>query len=436
MSCHSRKGATGVAAALAAAMTALWLALDANAATQMTFEQILARVEETHDVSPAAIQAAELLDSPPPRISFPILRIETSATTANSVDFFARNAYRYDALTSLVSVDYPLIDGGIREKQVRVAKLEAQTFRQRLRESSDNLFRETLDAVARLYAAQERLRILNAGLQRAVEMRERARQMLEMQEITNVTAAQWQDEAIVAESQLLDLELQRLEAETHVRQLMGDTSGEPFEVAIAIAFTPESRALALAADPEPLIASDQGVTRATMLFERKKLELEEAEAARKPQVMMSAFGGVTALRDIGNENGGYGMFGLRFTVSLPMFDAATARRVAEARLQTEQASLERRTTTDLIRRQTSTLWLGIASLEKRIGLLQQMVDVGRNREASVIRLVAAGLRPENDVAQVAADRARRESDVLAARVELWKYQQILKRRLDRKEVPK
>lgn len=412
----------------AAALAAIFV-LDGYAATRLTFEQILTRAEEAHDVSPSAIEAAELLESPPPRISFPILRIETSATTANSVDFLARSAYRYDALTSLLSVDYPLIDGGIRDKQIRVAKLEAQSFRQRLRESSDNLFRETLDATARLYAAQERLRILTAGLQRAVEMRERARQMLEMQEISNVAAAQMQDEAIVAESQLLDLELQRLEAETHVRQLMGDTSGEPFEVVIQIDDTGESRALAMAADPEPLIATDQGVARATMLFERKRLALEEAEAARKPQVMMSAFGGVTALSDMTNDNGGYGMFGIRFTVALPMFDAATSRRVAEARLQAEQASLERRTTTDLIRRQTSTLWLGIASLEKRIGLLAQMVEIAKNREASVIRLVSAGLRPENDVADVAADRARRESDLLAARVELWKYQQILKRRL-------
>jgi hypothetical protein len=47
----------------------------------------------------------------------------------------------------------------------------------------------------------------------------------------------------------------------------------------------------------------------------------------------------------------------------------------------------------------------------------------------VIRLVAAGVRPENDVAEAAADRARRESDLLGARVELWKYQQILKRKL-------
>jgi hypothetical protein len=59
------------------------------------------------------------------------------------------------------------------------------------------------------------------------------------------------------------------------------------------------------------------------------------------------------------------------------------------------------------------------------------VEIARKREESVIRLVAAGLRPENEVAEAAADRARRESDLLGARVELWKYQRILERRVDR-----
>jgi outer membrane protein TolC len=414
-------------------LAALLLASGADAA-KLTFEQVLARAEKAHDVSPPALQAAELLEASPQRIGIPVLRIETGATTANSIDVFARNVYRYDALTALLSVDYPLIDGGIRDKQVRVAKLDARSFRQRLRETADNLFTETLDAVARLYTAQERLRILNAGLKRAVEMRDRARQMLETQEISNVTAAQWQDEAIVAESQLLDLELQRLEAETHVRQLMGDTEGEPLEIVLQIDEHPDSRALALAADPDPLIVSDQGVARATMLFERKRLELEEAEAARRPQLTMSAFGGMTALSNVANtDDGGYGVLGVRFTVALPMFDTAASRRVAEARVQMEQASLERRTTTDQIRRQTSSLWLGIASLEKRIGLLRQMVDVAARREESVIRLVAAGLRPENDVAEAAADHARRESDLLGARIELWKYDQIVKRRVAREQ---
>ncbi len=409
---------------------AAWMFASNAGAVTLSFEQVLSRAEKAHDVSPSAIEAAELLETAP-RMSIPMLRVETSAMSAGASDVFARNIFRYETLTALLTVDYPLLDGGMREKQVRVAQLDAQSFRQRLRESSDNLFRETVDAVARLYAAQERLRILNAGLKRAVEMRERARRMLEMQEISNVTAAQWQDEAIVAESQLLDLELQRLEAETHVKQLMGDTSGEPLDIVLELGEEPPARALALAANPDPLIASDQGVARAAMLHARKQLELEEAEAARRPQLTMSAFGGVSAIgEDFNDTSRGYGLFGIRFTIALPMFDAAATRRVAEARLNVEQANLERRTTTETIRRQTSSLWLGIASLEKRIGLIQQMVDVARRREESVIRLVAAGLRPENDVADAAADRARRESDLISARVELWKYQQIVKRKID------
>lgn len=411
---------------------ALVLACSARAELRLTFEDVLARAEKANDVSPSAIAAAELLEAPPQRFSFPAVRIETSASTANSGDLFARNIFRYDAITTLMTVDYPLLDGGLRDKQMRVARLDAQSFRQRLRETADHLFRETLDAVARLYTAQERLRILDAGLKRAVEMRERARQLLETQEISNVTAAHWQDEAIVAESQLLDLELQRLEAETHVKQLMGDTSGEPIVMLVQLEEEPQSRALALAANPDPLVLTDEGVARATMLHERTQLELQEAESARRPQLTMSAFGGIASLGDVNGrtDTDAYGLLGIRFTLALPMFDAATARRVAEARLRAEQASLERRTTTDLIRRQTSTLWLGIASLEKRIALLRQSVDVARRKEESVIRLVAAGVRPENEVAEAAADRARRESDLLGARVELWKYGRIVERRVD------
>lgn len=414
----------------ALAFAAVLLAARALHAETLSFDEVLARAERAHDVSPSALQAAELLQTDPERFHFPVLRIETGATTAHNVDLFARNIYGYDALTALLSVDYPLLDGGVRDKEMRVAKLDAESFRQRLRESSDNLFRDTLDAVAKLYAAQERLRILNAGLKRAVEMRDRAKQLLETQQISNVVAAQWEDEAIVAESQLLDLDLQRLEAETHVRQLMGDTGGEPIEIVLQLDADPSTRALALAANPDPLVASDEGVARAAMLFQRKDLELQEAQAARRPQLSMSAFGGLTALRNVpGANDGGYSLFGLRFTISLPMFDAAASRRVAEARMQLEQASLEKRTTTEQIRRQTSTLWLGIASLEKRIALLQQMVDVARRREESIIRLVAAGLRPENDVAEAASERARRESDLVGARIELWKYQQLVKHRI-------
>ena len=81
---------------------------------------------------------------------------------------------------------------------------------------------------------------------------------------------------------------------------------------------------------------------------------------------------------------------MRLTVTLPMFDAAGARRVAEARMEAEQANLERNTTTAIIKRQMSTLWLSVASLEKRIGLLEQSVDVARRREESIVRRTFGG----------------------------------------------
>ncbi|HEV7767596.1 MAG TPA: TolC family protein [Thermoanaerobaculia bacterium] len=392
---------------LSAVFFAAVFAAGAGAATKLSLEQVLARVEAAHDVSPSALAAANLLEGPSRRT--PTIRIETSATTAHSVDFIAQNVFGYDAYTSLLSVDYTLIDGGVRDQQLRLSRLDAQSFRQRLQDQADGLFRETLDAVARLYVAQERSRILSAGLQRAVAMHDRAAEMFAQQEISNVTAAQWHDEAIVAETQLLDLELQRLEAETHVRQLMREESGETIEVVIDLDAAPAGRTL--------------GSRNSGLPLERAKLALAEAEAARRMQLTMSAFGGATKLSDVAGD-GGYGLFGIRFSLALPMFDGAIARRVAEARLRAEEASLEQRRIEDQIARTNSTLSLNITALEKRIALLGQLVDAARRREESITRLVAAGARAENDVAAATAERARREGDLLGVRVELWKLRQV------------
>lgn len=394
---------------LLAVFFAAVFAVSAGAATKLSFEQVLARVEAAHDVSPSALAAADLLEARPRRINFPTVRIETSATTAHSVDFIAQNVFGYDAYTSLLSVDYTLVDGGMRDKQLRLSQLDAQSFRHRLQEQADGLFRETLDAVARLYVAQERQRILSAGLQRAVAMRARAREQLDAREISNVTAAQWQDEAIVAETQLLDLELQRLEAETHVRQLMGEASGETIEVVIDVDAVPETAVRQRVLNRDPV--------------KRAQLALEEAEAARKMQLTMSAFGGATKLSDIAGD-GGYGLFGIRFTIALPMFDGAIARRAAEARLRAEEASIAQRRMEGQIARADATLSLNIASLEKRVALLRQLVDAARAREESITRLVAAGVRAENEVAAATAERARREGDLLGVRVELWKLRRV------------
>jgi outer membrane protein TolC len=137
--------------------------------------------------------------------------------------------------------------------------------------------------------------------------------------------------------------------------------------------------------------------------------------------MMSAFGGVANVTD-----GTFGLYGLRFTLSLPMFDAATARRVAQARLEAEDAARAQSLAETAQRNRSELLRQAMTAQDKRIALLTQAVDVAKQREESVTRLVRAGVRAEGDLVDVASDVSRRESDLLTVRVERWKLEQQLR----------
>jgi len=392
------------------AFAALLLAASARAADVLTFDEVLARATRARALPSSAVDAITALDRDTIR-DFPTVRAETSVSSADNLDLFTQNVLRFNAFTALVSVDYPLLDGGVRALQRQSARIEALTFRERMRAMSDDLFRETVDAVARLYTVQERLRLLNSGMQHALDLGDRAKKMLDVREISNVTAAQWEDEALAAEGQRLDLESQRIEAETHVKQLIADTSSEPIEVTIDVDRAPEAA---------PQRASDSV---ASLLFQRRELAAEEAEAARRPQVLLSGFGGVAA---VGGDRQ-YGLYGVRMSIGLPMFDASARRRAAGARLEAEQSRIERDVADAQARRQRDALAMDAAALRKRIALLTQAVDVSRQREESTARLVSAGLRSAAEAARAAADRTRRESDLLAARVDLWKIAQLMRR---------
>lgn len=386
----------------------------AAAVLTLTFQQALARVEQAHAIPTSALSAAEELEARP-RINIPTIRAETAASSAENVDIFTTNVFRFNAITALVSVDVPLSDGGLREKEWQIAKVDAESFRQRMRDRADALFRETVDAVAALYVAQERLQVARDALQRTTALGERAKEKLAVREISNITAAQWNDEALAAEAQLLDLDVQRLDAETRLKQLMADTSTEPLAVTLDL-------------DQKPA-GEGAGDHTEEVSTERKRLAFEEAEAARRPQLTMSAFGGLALVGDTGGfgSRTRYGLYGIRFSLSLPMFDAAATRRVAEARLESEEARIDQRIAADQKERERSALAAAAAADERRIELLQRAVDVAKEREGSVARLVSAGVRAENAAAAASVERAKRESDLLAARVDLWKTEQLLQR---------
>jgi outer membrane protein TolC len=137
--------------------------------------------------------------------------------------------------------------------------------------------------------------------------------------------------------------------------------------------------------------------------------------------MMSAFGGVADFRQ-----GTSGLYGLRFTISLPMFDGSVARRVAQARMEAEDAARERSLREASERNRAELLRVAMTAAEKRIELLAHAVDIAKQREASVTRLVSAGVRSAGDLVDASTDVSRREMELLAVQVERWKLQQQLR----------
>jgi len=104
------------------------------------------------------------------------------------------------------------------------------------------------------------------------------------------------------------------------------------------------------------------------------------------------------------------------SIALPVFDAS-------ARPSRGRGAVWRRRNRESIaivaderkRREHDSLAMNAAALRKRIALLTQAVGVSRQREESTTRLVSSVLRPAAEEARAAADRTRRESDLLAAR---------------------
>ena len=390
----------------------------------LTFPSALSRALHLRASASTFADHAEALEG----LSFrtlPTVRAESGFSSAENLNLIAQNVTRFDAFTALVNVDYPLLNGGADRRHVEELKADAQILRRRALDEAEDVFRETLEAFSQLYIAERRIQLLGDGSQRATRLRERARTMLEAGQISNITAAQWEDAALAAESQMVDLELQRLEAETRVKQLIGDTSKDALEVSLELDDQPMLREIKV----DQLVEADAAVASAELIENRKRLALEEAMALRKPQVLLSAFGGVASVPSTYNtdaSSGTFGIYGMRVSLALPMFDAAAARRVAEARLDLEEAQRVRNVTAVATRNRFDLLWLAVAAADRRIALLTEAVDVAREREQSVSRLVTAGVRAEADLVEAANSLARRESDLLAVRVDRWKLQQRVK----------
>ncbi|HJQ35903.1 MAG TPA: TolC family protein, partial [Thermoanaerobaculia bacterium] len=180
-------------------------------AATLTFPAALDQAIHARGAAEFYEQQAKTLESVSLR-NTPSLRAETG---------LMNNVFRIDAFTALLTIDYPLLQ---HQPSLRG---DAALLRLRASEENDAIFRETLDAFAALYLADARLELLRTTFERAGALRERSQTMLASGAISNTIAAQWEDQALAAESMLVDLQLQRLDAETRLKRVIGDRSNEP-----------------------------------------------------------------------------------------------------------------------------------------------------------------------------------------------------------------
>jgi outer membrane protein TolC len=356
-------------------------------------------------------RAARDLESIPTR-TLPTVRAETAINSAENLDVLTQGVVHFQALTALVSVDYPLLGGQTPALRRDEARANAALYRGRAAADDEEIFRQTLDAFAQLWLAQQRIALTSEAANEAKSVRERANNLLARGEISNVTAASWQERALAAESRRVDLELQRIDAETRLKQLIGDTSEGHLDLVLDIDNAVPKRT----------------VSEASLEEAKRRVAFDEALQLRRPQATVSAFAGIANVPSIVSDNtrtGTFGIYGIRFSLALPMFDTATAMRAAEAKLELEDASRVRASEELAAKRRADALRVAASASQKRIELLTESIAIAGQRRESVARLVSSGVRPEADLIDATSDVAARQSDLLAAKVERWKIWEMM-----------
>jgi outer membrane protein TolC len=390
--------------------------------TPITFDAALQRAMKTRGVETAFNAGISRLQQPTGSM-LPTIRIEAAAQRAGNIELASNGIVRFDALTALLAVDYPLFEGAERQRRLALARTSGQLFRRRALDEADEVWRATLDAFMDLYIAQRRIELMNDGVRHAGVLRERARTMLELGQITTTTATNWEEQSLSTEAQQVDLELSRFDAETRLKQLIGDPSNETLLASIDLdSDDREIQTVSL----ERLVERDAIVDRATLYEAQKQLVVEDLLSQRKPRFLVTAFGGVASIPESyrgAGQDSAYGIYGFRMTFTLPSFDVASATRLAEAQLELEDASRMKAAAAAATRTRGNLMTLSLNAADRRVELLEKQIALAKQRQEAMTRLVAAGVRTEQDLFDAVMEVSRRESDLLAIRAERWRLEQ-------------
>lgn len=395
----------------------LFLALIASAAgadaPALTFDTALALAAKD-----AGAVASPSLRSDLERLGttrLPSIRAEAVASSSRTLHPFFADPLESDVASAGLAFDYRLWDGG-------AARAREQVLEGRLRRYAgpagldDGEFHQLLDTYAELYLVQQQMALFEPLGQRLDQEAERADRLLSSGEITNLTAAERRDAAYSLRQRMTELEGRRADAAARLTFLTG-VKEEP----------------RLVLDPPPSApttgsAVNDRVDTASMAVDEAAARLRQAERGSGFTVTLSGSAGTAAARSHFREvtsTGSFGVYGLRLHLSYPLFGSRDGLSVVEARADLRQTLARQRTALDTARLRAHSYRVREQTMRKRIDLGRRSVEQAGEREQSLERLAAAGLRSESDLVAMRWERVRREAELLAVEVELWKALRLL-----------
>ena len=410
-------------AALSLSMVlAMAAASDAQELSRPADEGVLLTFERAVTLATAQVASTKGGDAPDipglRRARLPNVRIEATGNTSRTLDLFSEGPFEVRYASSVLAFDYSLWDGG-----ATAARIQAVERRLRraggTRQLDDSRFVELLDAFGGLYVAQRQEEIVRTLLDQSSSEAERAEIRLASGEITNLERLQRREEVLGLASRLLEIEAQQIESSRRVRLLTG-VAADP-------------RADLDPAEPIQLKAvhdtvRDDAIEAATIAVEESRARIRAMEASSGLRAMISGFTGLGAaesrFRGI-SSYGSFGIYGLRLQLSYPLFGGSMEISRVEARADLAQSLARLEEAIAAAKARASRYGLQREAAQRRAELLRQSIDIANAREEALARLVRGGVRSENDLQQARAERMRRQLDLLAAEVELWKANRLL-----------
>lgn len=355
------------------------------------------------------------------RARLPSVRAEVTANTSRTLHLITDQPFELHAATSVVAFDYPLWDGGATRSRIEAA--EAKLRRVFSREGLDDArFALLLDVFADLYLTQRQSAISRPLLEEIKADTAGVDLLLAAGEMSNLNAADRRDVELFFASRNLETEARRIEMATRLRLLTGLES----EPALAIDLSEP----AVVPPTGDLVARDDRVELASLAVQSSRARLEQVTSANSFRAFLSGMVGIgvneSDLQPI-DASGSFGIYSLRLHLTWPILPGEGAISIAEARADLQQTLDNLDAAIEASRARGAEYRLRSLVADERIELLSESVEISREREESLGRLVSAGLRTPSELTLARAERARREMDLLAVRIERWKSVRMLER---------